>query len=82
MAPEIISALIALCGTAVGTFGGILASSRLTSYRLEQLENKVNKHNNLVERMYGLEGRIEVIENRIKVNGHRIEDLENYERER
>ena len=52
---EIIVAIIAFAGTLVGTFGGILAANKLTSYRIEQLEKKVEKHNNLVERMYNVE---------------------------
>ena len=39
-------------GTIIGTFAGIMTSTKLTNYRLEQLEKKVDKHNNLVERMY------------------------------
>ena len=57
---QIITALIAFAGTVIGTFGGILAANRLTTYRIEQLEKKVDKHNNLVERMYGLEEQVAV----------------------
>ena len=62
-------ALITLVGTLVGTFGGILTSSKLTTYRIEQLEKKVDKHNNLVERAY-------ILEEKMKVANHRIDDLE------
>ena len=48
---EIIVAAIALIGTAVGSLGGILAANRLTTYRIEQLEKKVDKHNSVVERI-------------------------------
>jgi len=48
---EITVALLSLLGTGLGTLGGIITASRLTNYRIEQLEKKVNKHNNLVERM-------------------------------
>lgn len=48
----------------------------LQAYRIEQLEAKVDKHNNLVERMYRLEDRANVQEEKIKVANHRIEDLE------
>lgn len=48
---EITVAALSLLGTGLGTLGGIITASRLTNYRLEQLEKKVNKHNNLVERM-------------------------------
>lgn len=48
----------------------------LIEYRLKQLEEKVDKHNNLVERMYKVEERTELQEEKIKVANHRIEDLE------
>ena len=44
-------AVIALIGTAIGSLGGILAANRLTNYRIEQLEKKVDKHNSVVERI-------------------------------
>lgn len=65
---EIITALVAFAGTLVGTIGGILASNRLTSYRIEQLEQKVAKHNNLIERMY-------CVESSVKSAHHRIDEL-------
>lgn len=52
---EILTAVIALIGTAIGSFGGILTSAKLTTYRLEQLEKKVDKHNNFAERIPVLE---------------------------
>ena len=48
---EIIVAAIALVGTAVGSLGGILAANRLTNYRIEQLEQKVDRHNSVIERI-------------------------------
>ena len=48
---EIIVAAIALIGTAVGSLGGILAANRLTNYRIEQLEKKVDKDNSVIERI-------------------------------
>ena len=55
---EIILSCISLFGTLVGSLGGILVSSRLTSYRIEQLEKKVNEHNKVIERTYKLEGQM------------------------
>ena len=55
MGTEITVALIALFGTAIGTGGGILISNKMTTYRIEQLELKMNKHNNMLERVYKLE---------------------------
>ena len=59
-------AVISLLGTLGGTLGGILISNRLTVYRIAQLEEKVNKHNNLVERTYRLEGRMTEAEHDIR----------------
>ena len=72
----IIVALIGLAGSAIGSILGVMASARLTSYRLEQLEKKVQAHNNLIERTYKLEERTEVQEEKIRTANHRIEDLE------
>ena len=69
MSTEILVAIVSFVGTCVGTVGGIIASARLTNYRLAQLEEKVGKHNNFAERM-------PVVEEQIKVINHRIEDLE------
>ena len=76
MTEPVLVALIGLIGSGAGTFGGILVSSRLTQYRLEQLEKKVEVHNKVIERVYRLEERTEVQEEKIKVANHRIGDLE------
>lgn len=69
MDDEIIVALVAMCGTLIGSFGGIITSSKLTSFRLEKLEQKVDKHNNFAER-------IPLIEENIKFLHEKIEDME------
>lgn len=51
MQKEVMVALISLAGTIAGSFGGVLASSKLTTYRLRLLENKVDKHNRFAERL-------------------------------
>lgn len=51
-------------------------SNRLIVYRLEQLETKVDKHNNVIERVYQLEKDADVIKEQIKVANHRIDDIE------
>lgn len=76
MSHEIVVSLIGLIGSAIGTLGGILVTNKLTNYRLEQLEKKVDKHNNLIERTYKIEERLAVIENKERVSEHRLEDLE------
>ena len=65
----VIVGLLSLFGTVIGTFGGIVTSAKLTNYRIQQLEKKVEKHNNFAER-------IPVLEEKIKVEEHRITDLE------
>ena len=68
MNTEITVSLISFLGTLLGTLGGIIASGRLTIYRISQLEKKVEKHNNLVERMVKAE-------NSVKAAHHRIDEL-------
>ena len=58
MSEGIVIALIGLGGSALGSLAGVLASARLTQYRLRQLEEKVQAHNRLVERTYRLEGQM------------------------
>lgn len=65
MLETIIVAVFSLAGNALG----VLAGLRLMTYRIEQLEKKVDKHNNFAERM-------PVIEEQIKVINHRLSDLE------
>ena len=74
----VIIALISFAGTLFGTLGGIVASGKLTNYRIEQLEMKVEKHNKVVERVYNLEKEKAVFEEEMKVANHRIDDLENF----
>jgi hypothetical protein len=79
MSETVIIALISLLGTLGGTFGGILATSKLTNYRIEQLEKKVDKHNNIIERTFRLEENDRLLEEKIKVANHRLDDLERKE---
>ncbi len=73
---QIISTVISLFGSLIGTFAGIFATSKLTEYRIKKLEEKVEQHNNLIERMYRVEDKLVLHEERIKVVNHRLEDLE------
>ena len=59
---------MSLIGTLAGTFGGILVANKLTTYRIEQLEKKVEKHNNLVERMA-------LVEASTKSAHHRLDEM-------
>lgn len=73
---SIIVALIAMIGTGTGSFYGIKKSNSLIVYRMNQLEKKVDMHNNVVERMYKAEQKLCVQDEQIKVANHRIADLE------
>lgn len=72
----VITGVLSLAGTLAGSYFSQRKSAALIAYRLEQLEDKVNKHNSLIERTYKLEERCQVFEEKIKVASHRIEDLE------
>lgn len=61
----VIVGVLSLVGTLAGSYGGM----KLMTYRIEQLEQRVNKHNSVIERTY-------VLEEQMKVANHRIEDLE------
>lgn len=71
MSDTVIVALISGAFTLVGTILGVVASAKMTNYRIEQLEKKVEKHNNVVERTYKLEGRLNEAE-------HEITDLKKH----
>ena len=78
MSDTIIVALLSLAGTLIGTFSGIMAANKLTNYRIEQLEKQVEKHNQVIDRVYNLEKNEAVIEEEMKVANHRIDDLEQF----
>ena len=70
MNDAVIVALLGFAGTLLGSLFGVLAAQKLTQYRLAQLEEKVSKHNNLIERTFRLEGRMDEAE-------HNIRDIKN-----
>ena len=72
----VLVAALSLVGTLAGTFGGIMASNKLTVYRIEQLEKKVDKHNSVIERTYKIEEHLTLHDEKIAVANHRIDDLE------
>lgn len=76
MSTEVVVALITLVGSGIGSLAGVIVSAKLTTYRLEQLEKKVDKHNTVIERTYKLEETEAVIQEQIRVANHRIADLE------
>ena len=76
MSEAIVVALIGLGGSGIGSLIGVMASSHLLQYRIEQLEKKVDAHNNLITRTYELEKRAELTDEKIRAVNHRIGDLE------
>ena len=80
MSDVIIVGLLSLAGTILGTFGGIMTANKLTNYRIEQLEKKVDKHNSVVERVFKIEGRLDIADEKIDVANRRIKDLEGGEK--
>lgn len=72
MNTEIVIALLSLAGTLIGSLSGVLAANRLTNYRIQELEKKVEKHNTMVERTFRLE-------EMMKVANNRLNDLERHE---
>lgn len=68
---SVIVALLGFLGTILGSGLGVIASSKLTNFRIEQLEKKVDKHNSVVERTFKLEGQVEEI-------FHDIKELKSY----
>lgn len=70
MDSTIITALLGFAGSFLAAFGGILINTKLTTYRIEQLEKKVEKHNSVIERTFRLEEDIEHI-------NHEVDDIRN-----
>ncbi len=73
MDSTVLVAALSLSGTLFGSLGGILTASKLTNYRLAQLEKKVDRHNSFSER-------IPLLEEKLKVVNHRLNDLEEVSR--
>jgi hypothetical protein len=76
----IIVAVLGFAGTLSGSYFAQRKSTALISYRIEQLEEKVHMHNNLIERTYAIEKKCGVCEEKIKVANSRIKDLEEKEK--
>lgn len=66
MTETIIVAVLSLAGTLLGSIFGILTANKLTNYRIEQLEKKVEKHNNVIERVFNLEKQLAIEEEEIE----------------
>ena len=71
MSEAVLVAILGFAGTLAGSLLGVVAAQKLTQYRLAQLEEKVNRHNNLIERTFRLEGQMAECQ-------HDIKDLKAY----
>lgn len=71
MSEAVLVAVISGICTLLGSLAGVLATSKLTAYRLKKLEEQVNKHNMVIERTFRLEGRMNEVE-------HEVRDLKEY----
>jgi hypothetical protein len=78
MSEIVIVSIISLLGTLGGSLLGVLSANKLMTYRINELEKKVEKHNNIIERVYKLEKADAVEAEEIKVINHRIDDLEKF----
>ena len=76
MSDTVIVAILSFLGTLIGTYIANRKAAALMAYRVEQLEKKQDRHNNLIERMYHAEEQLSVHDEKIKVANHRIDDLE------
>lgn len=75
MDPNLMIALLSFLGTALGTITGLAINTKLSNYRIEQLEKKVEKHNNLIERTYEAEENIKVIKKDIEYIKEDIKEI-------
>lgn len=80
MSETTIIALISFLGTLLGTLGGILTANKLTNYRIEQLEKKVEAHNKVIDRVYMLEKHEAVFDEELRAANDKISVLECYHR--
>ena len=78
MKNEFFSGILSLLASLVGTFGGIITSTKLTNYQINELKKRVDKHNNVIERTYKLEEHCKYVDERID----KLEsEVENYEKD-
>ena len=74
---DFLTGVASLIASLVGTFGGIITSTKLTTYQINELKKRVDKHNNVIERTYKLEEHCKYIDERIE----KLEsEVENYEK--
>ena len=77
MRGEFLTGIFSLIASLVGTFAGIITSAKLTNYQINELKNRVDKLNNVIERTFKLEEHCKYIDERIE----KLEsEVENYEK--
>jgi len=76
MSDAIVVAIISALATAGGAVVSVFTANRVTSFKIDSLEEQVKKHNNLIERMFLVEQKTAILDEQIKVANHRIADLE------
>ena len=77
MSSEVIVALVSFAGTAIGSIAGVLTANKLSNYRISQLEEKVAKQNNLVERMATAEQSVKSAHKRITEIKEELMEIQN-----
>lgn len=78
MKNEFFSGILSLLASLVGTFGGIITSTKLTNYQINELKKRVDKHNNVIERTYRLEEHCKYIDERIEKLESEVENNEKH----
>ena len=76
MSDAVLIAVIGLIGSGLGSALGAIFSNRVWQYRLEQLEDKVERLSSSIEKTYKLEEQNTLFDEKFKVVNHRIADLE------
>ena len=75
---EFLTGIFSLIASLVGTFGGIITSTKLTNYQINELKKRVDKHNNVIERTYKLEEHNKYVDERITRLENEVNDHEKY----
>ena len=78
MKNEFFSGILSLLASLVGTFGGIITSTKLTNYQINELKKRVDKHNNVIERTYKLEEHSKYLDERIARLESEVENNEKH----
>ena len=75
---DFLTGVASVIASLVGTFGGIIASTKLTNYQLNELKKRVDKHNNVIERTFKLEEHCKYVDERIDKLESEVENYENH----